>query len=174
MIDNGAMIDAKDHRNGYGPLHVAIDMNKKAMVQLLLKKGANINLTSNNNETPLMLSVAKGHLAIGKLLIQHGADLELTESEGFSALHEAADLGNVEFAKALIYNGANINVKDDAFFTPLLLAVEQSHPKMVNLLTMCDGIDMNVKNGDGATALEIALNKKNMNIGKVLAYSGMK
>ena len=165
--------NAKD-QHGFGPLHEAAQHNHKGMVKMFLEKGANINLTTNKNETPLLLSIAKGYSAIAKMLIKNGADLELKDGSRFTALHEAVDVDNIELTKTLMENGADVNATDKLFYTPLSAAVNNKNVKMVKILTMHANIDSKVKNVDGDSALEVALSKQYTSIFKTLAYSGMK
>ncbi len=45
----------------------------KAVVDLLVANGANVNATAKNDATPLKAAVAKGHKDIVELLKRHGA-----------------------------------------------------------------------------------------------------
>ena len=164
--------NAKD-QHGFGPLHEAAQHNHKGMVKMFLEKGANINLTTNKNETPLLLSIAKGYSDVAKILIKNGADLELKDDSGFTALHEAVDMDNIELTKTLIENGANVDATDKSFYTPLSVAVDNNNEKMVKILTMHPDIDTKVKNVDGDTAFEVALSEQYTSILKILAYSEM-
>lgn len=56
---------------GYTALHQA---NDPAIVDLLIRKGANINVQTQYGETPLMLAILNENRRKAQLLINHGAD----------------------------------------------------------------------------------------------------
>ena len=147
---------------------------RREAVEHLLAMGANVLARDDGGLIPLHNACSFGHAEVVALLLQAGADPNAKDSWSYTPLHEAADLGHVEFAKSLINNGADKNATNNELDTPLHLAVDNNQPKMVKMLTKCAEIDINVKDIDGETALEIALVKMNLDIGKLLAYSGMK
>jgi ankyrin repeat protein len=53
----------------------AIDSNYLDMVQLLVERGALVNVVSS--ETPLTRAIKRGYLDIAKYLIENGADINL-------------------------------------------------------------------------------------------------
>jgi serine/threonine protein kinase len=81
LIDSGADIEA---RNIYGntPLLNAIDSREDAIVELLIIKGANVNIRNKENETPLSVTHKRFQYSgsgqasaqkVKEFLIQHGA-----------------------------------------------------------------------------------------------------
>jgi ankyrin repeat protein len=59
------------------PLHLAVDLQNTAIVQCLLRAGANVNTRDYNGKTPLMAATANGNLKIMEMLIKTGADVNL-------------------------------------------------------------------------------------------------
>ena len=53
ILDNGADIELKKNREGLTPLHRAVDHSSVAMIELLIKRGANIDAKNNDGLTPL-------------------------------------------------------------------------------------------------------------------------
>ena len=62
------------------PLHFAAQGGHKEMVELLISKGADINLENNHGQTPLALAKQVRKSEIAKLLVERGA-IEAEEEE---------------------------------------------------------------------------------------------
>ncbi len=55
------------------------------MVNFLLEKGADIELTDKNGSTPLIQAVNNGNIEIAELLIEEDADVIAVDSYGYNA-----------------------------------------------------------------------------------------
>jgi len=55
------------------PLHIASECGHDIFVDILLKNGANVNTTNDNNETPLYGASFQGHDSIVSMLLENGA-----------------------------------------------------------------------------------------------------
>jgi ankyrin repeat protein len=80
-----------------------------AMIQLLLRHGANPNATNDSGQTPLHEAAIQGELAKVKALLEGGADANLLSHAGNSPLYEACSSKNPgceEVAKLLLEHGA--------------------------------------------------------------------
>jgi len=77
LIENGATINQQD-RAGYTALHFAGQEKRYDCAELLIDKGANLELTDIHGNTPLWTAVfnARGDMRLVKLYIQHGANLD--------------------------------------------------------------------------------------------------
>ena len=112
---------------------------KSEIVELLIKKGANLNSIKNkygDKFVPLKLACEKQNLKIIKILIKNGADANIAGYEGRTALFDAieATFANKEIIRYLIKNGADIFKEDDKGISPLIFA--QSNKKsLVKVLT---------------------------------------
>ena len=119
---------------GFTALHG--NLNHTDVVQLLIDKGADINVMSNNAflATPLQSAIAMGWTDAAKLLIARNANVNCRGEGGGSPLHEAAGNGQIELAKLLLDHGANLNAKDDHGKTPLTIALEYKQTDMAKFL----------------------------------------
>ncbi len=108
------------------------------VVKLLLKKGAEINMQNNYDETPLHISSKYGHLNIVKYLVDRNADIDTVSESGFTALHYAAA-------------GMDMTIQNSEY-----LPYHSDNPQVVELLIDI-GIDPNITTSNGETALDIAL-----------------
>ena len=114
-------------------LHKAIKNGHKHIVQLLLAKGASIEVTNCYNETPLHYAASKGCTSIVELLLSKGASVEARGDDGDTPLHDAAKRGHTGIVKLLLSNGASITAVNKAKKTPLDLAKRKRHTDVINL-----------------------------------------
>jgi ankyrin repeat protein len=69
LLENGArdLLDVSND-NGYTPLHIAAYFDKLPVAQLLVERGARLDLKNNNRQTPYQLAREKGSREIAKYL----------------------------------------------------------------------------------------------------------
>ena len=85
LIENGAKIHITF--NGFNPLHWAADRGHKEVVELLTKKGMNINSRAAfRGMTPLHFSVHEGRINVTELLIKLEANINAQDIDGFTPL----------------------------------------------------------------------------------------
>ena len=68
------------------PLRIACEHGLKAVVRVLLDRGASIDQANNNGTTPLFIACAKGHEAVVRVLCEHGADTNAESASRCTAL----------------------------------------------------------------------------------------
>jgi ankyrin repeat protein len=75
LLDAGADVNAQNSNGHYGgtPLHQAAHGNQKAVAEVLLARGADVNAVSPNGRTPLQETEFHKATAVAKLLRAHGA-----------------------------------------------------------------------------------------------------
>ena len=74
-----------DNDYGYYPLHVAAYGGKEDIVQVLLEKGATVDVKDRDGATPLMKATEKDYPTIVELLLYWGADVEARDNGGWTA-----------------------------------------------------------------------------------------
>ena len=73
-MHNGA--DAKATTNlGYTAFHLAVIGGQLDIVEMFLKDGFDVNVKSDNEETPVFVARQFGHRNIAELLLEHRADV---------------------------------------------------------------------------------------------------
>ena len=123
------------NRYGVPPLSLAATNGNAAILELLLKAGANPNATQSEGETALMTAARTGIPAAVKTLLAHGADVNAKESwRGQTALMWAAAEGHAETIQVLLEAGAQVNARSNAGWTALLFAAREGRIPAVKAL----------------------------------------
>lgn len=97
LLDAGAQIE----KPSYTPLHYAATGPESAAVQLLLDRGAVIDVRATNGNTPLMMAARYGSEASVTLLLQRGADIRLRNDRDQTAVDFARSAGRDLLAAVL-------------------------------------------------------------------------
>ncbi|HEY7123279.1 MAG TPA: ankyrin repeat domain-containing protein [Ktedonobacterales bacterium] len=122
--------------DGFTPLGLAAFFGQKAVVDLLLARGAEVNVASNNpmKVMPLHSSVAHQHLEISRALLEHGARVNVAQADEFTPLQEAAHNGQVEMIRLLLEYGADASAKNAEGKTALMMAQEAGKEEAAKML----------------------------------------
>jgi len=84
IVDELEDINMQNHY-GWTLLHITIRRGEKAMVELLLKKGADIDRVDGVGWTPLMEAIMDDKPELCKLLVDNGADKTIANQRGATA-----------------------------------------------------------------------------------------
>lgn len=84
------------------PLYISCNNEHHNVAQLLLSKGADMNLCYKDGLSPLMAACFKGYDSIVQLLLNHGADINLCSKDGYSPLLFAAVAKNCSILKTIL------------------------------------------------------------------------
>uniref|UniRef100_A0A673X834 Scaffold protein ILK n=1 Tax=Salmo trutta TaxID=8032 RepID=A0A673X834_SALTR len=106
-----------DH--GFSPLHWACREGRSSVVDMLIMRGARINVMNRGDDTPLHLASSHGHRDIVGKLIQCKADVNTANEHGNTPLHYACFWGQDPVAEDLVTNGAQVNICNKYGETPL-------------------------------------------------------
>lgn len=136
LLNNGADVDTNSYHRGESILALAISDKKREMIDLLLKKGANIKKKDNYGKTILMYASEYGFLDIVKKILDQddpSASQEIHNTYQIietyppnTALSYAFSNRNWEIAQFLIEKGSKLDFINDDGQTLLMLAM-QSH-----------------------------------------------
>ncbi len=86
---------------GWPPLIYAAFNGHAAVVDYLLKKGAEINATTANGSTALLFAARFGHIEVVEVLLQNKADPNIANERGATAIDWALKTDNTDIADLL-------------------------------------------------------------------------
>ncbi|PTQ41193.1 hypothetical protein MARPO_0035s0005 [Marchantia polymorpha] len=154
LIEKNANMEVSAH--GWNCLHFSARYGHHEVSFLMLESCRNLidsairgkeSLSSMLGFTSLMLASKFGHHDVVKLLLEHKASVMMTSKEGWNCLHYAARWGHFEVSKLIleacpkIINYGTIRSKGsadvehmDSNLTPLMLACQYGHERIVELL----------------------------------------
>lgn len=165
------------------PLIAAIKNKNIKLVDLLIKKGSDVNCWGTYFDSALLYVFEDKNPSfdIFKLLVLNGADLNTPNAFGFTPFIVSCLYGDEKFVKFSIENGADVNSnflivihdgKENEYNnyrgqTPLTAAISGGHIEIVKLLIE-NGADITLKNGNDKTPLQLAKELKKEDIIKIL------
>lgn len=132
-------------------IYLSISFNRLGIMETLLNAGTSPDI-EYENASPLETAITKNNISAAEQLLIHGANIEGKST--ITPLMFAAKCGNATFVKFLLKNGANCFTKNQT--TALHLAAENGHAETVRALLLAMKDDINAKNADGYTALQLA------------------
>ena len=191
-LAKGLDINAKGGTLKSSALVSATLYDQVKMTEFLIQSGADVNVKGDDGGTALHAAAFLGQYEIAKLLIQNGADVNARNNEGETVINgtmadwettkfiagilqlkldrEAVETGRNQIVELLRKNGVTADFSDPTdndFWTMAgagnLQAVKEHLAK---------GLDINAKNKDGVTALQIATLLGQYEIAELLVQKG--
>ena len=155
---------------GFPPLIWAALSGQRAVVELLIARGADVNAQSPEG-TALHAATFGGHADVVRVLITKGAKVNDDGSAGIPPLVLAARTGQAASAEALLEAGATVDARDSGGNTPLLLAASRGNADLVRVL-LARKADRTAVNQFGNTPLDVALREGHPVIVELLEAGG--
>ena len=142
LLDSRSDPNYQGGPNMISPLMLACEVReeeaREAIVDLLLSKGADVNLQDAAGKTALMKAVLLDIPLLFSKILQKGADVRLVDVDGNTALSYAAEMGDAECVKLLVREGKRKSIHPDHQnlhgLTPLLLAAREGHLEVAKIL----------------------------------------
>jgi len=123
-------------KDGFTALGLAAYMGRKNVVELLVRKGSNLDHKAvGSGFTALTGAISNGHEEVVEFLLKLGAKAEYHYEDGkLTPLHAAIMHGSVRMVTALLEHGADPNAKMSAGQSALALAQGKNNPPITELL----------------------------------------
>ncbi len=169
---------APGYTQGRTALSIAVFSNNHDIMQLLLENGADPNgfYTYDNKHVSYLERIVHSSLDadLVEYLINWGADVngytnsdknQITPIFACAARHRISQDAASALAQILIEHGAFLESKDSRGYTPFLKAIDMDSYRMIDVLAD-GGANLNAKNKQGKNALQIALDKNDLQLYK--------
>ena len=132
-------------------------------MEMLIKRGADVNAKDNFGCTVFMYSVMAGRIDPVRLLLDHGADIHASlppfwSDEYMTALYQALWYTRMDLAAFLVEKGANIDAQDRNGTTGLMVASQMMNRFVVES-SIGFGANLEIQDDNGNTALLVAANR---------------
>ncbi len=151
LIRQGADVNQKARLTGATPLFAACIRNYQDIAELLLSRGADVNVRLSVGTT-ILHHMAKysdnRSLDMVTYLLSKGAEIDIEDRQGRSSLHYVCENKDHTIGELLIRSGADTNKADRAGLTPLHISAYAGNAALVRLL-LDKGANVNDANNVG-------------------------
>lgn len=153
LLQANSSVDADD-TEGHTPLMLAAEEGHHSVIQVLLCAGAQVARVCLDGESALIKSVVGKEEVSLELLLKAGAPVNAPSRGGVgdTALIAAARHGSESMIKRLLQFQAQVNLPNQRRETPLMVAAEAKHDRVVHQLCVA-GSDTTLQDLQGYTAL---------------------
>lgn len=158
-LDEGWPIDQPHPRTGLTPLMIAASRDDGPLIELLLARGANPDITASNGATALAFAAWNSSHNATKILLAKGAEIRGVRigEEGETLLHTAARSTSKDVARILqllLEAGANPNTPTaKRAYSPLAAAGVAGNAEAARVL-IAAGADVHYQSPTGRTAMD--------------------
>lgn len=158
--------------DGVTPLLRAAISDHSRVMDFLLDHGADPNRGLHDGWTPLFEVVDKGRIEFIEKMFAHGGDPLQVQDDGWSLYHMAVMNGAGGVLDLLVEQSAEgLQFVTDEGRTLLHQAAKSGHADLAEML-IAQGLDVNARNNDGQTPLDVAIEFEHDDVADVLRAHG--
>ncbi|WP_424245263.1 ankyrin repeat protein [Elusimicrobium posterum] len=162
-------------RNKYGQraVHYAATYCATDIVKFLIENGADLKEKDNNGRVPFHWAALNGCVDTMELLYPKGVDIDMRDYQNYTPLIYAAMHGRTEAVKWLVERGVQLDLQNEKGQTALWLATYNiaGFPEVTQILIDA-GADINIKNNEGKSPLQVSAMAGREEIRKQLIAAG--
>ncbi|XP_060763183.1 death-associated protein kinase 1 [Neoarius graeffei] len=140
------------NKHGTPPLLIAAGCGNIQIIDVLMRKGAEIQALDKSGANAIYYAARHGHVETLKFLHEKKCPLDIQDKSGETALHVAARYGNVDVVQYLCSIHANPDLTDREQETPLHCAAWHGYSAVARALCQA-GCDVNARNREGESPL---------------------
>ncbi|HSN87684.1 MAG TPA: ankyrin repeat domain-containing protein, partial [Thermoanaerobaculia bacterium] len=167
LIAKGANVNARDE-DGWTPLMLAAYNGQTFAVDSLLKAKADVKPKSKDGVwDALILALSEGRGGAAEKLIEAGATVPTTSINGFPPLVHTAYSGDLRSLRLVLATRPDLSARDGDGWSALAIAAYNGYPQIAMELLRA-GIDPALKDKEGKTALDRAVENENTEIAALL------
>ncbi|KAJ5116623.1 hypothetical protein N7456_000971 [Penicillium angulare] len=155
LIERGCDIEERHAESGRNALLVAAHCGREDIVDLLISRGARINVKDGSGETALHLAASRGHWEVIGFLMEEKNLIETPNLKGRTPLRVAAECGERESVQILLENNAQVNARAENEMTALHAVAKRGNSEILQLLVEY-GADTQANDGFMMTPLHYA------------------
>ena len=157
-------------------LRAAAERGDLAAFEALVKQGADVNARDAQQDSAFLLAARNGHAALVRAALAAGADIRALNRYGSTALMGPAYRGHVETVRVLLATSIDIHHVNNLGWTALLEVIvlgtdSPAHREIVRMLIE-RGSNVNARDGSGASALQLAEQKGQAEVARMLRAAG--
>ena len=171
LVDQQTPVDVAQP-DGATALHWAAHWDNLQIADLLIRAGADVNVTNELGVAPLSLACINGSAEMVGRLLDRDADANHALPTGVTSLMTCARTGSVDAVRNLLDHGARVNEQERVRGqTALMWAIAERHPDVVATLVAA-GADIGHRSHGGFTSLLFAAQQGNVESAGILLDAG--
>ncbi|PYH44450.1 ankyrin repeat domain-containing protein [Aspergillus saccharolyticus JOP 1030-1] len=163
LISNKHFDPDVEDGSGWTPLMIAASLKNAEgdpIIDLLLKKGADVSVKSVSGQNALHFATSKANLSTVRTLIANKCSARVKDRRGQLALHRAAAIGSTPIIKVLLEDGKSpVNATDVDGLTALHHAISEGHGDAAITLLKA-GAEADKRDSSGVLAIDMAPDNK--------------
>ncbi|XP_070565863.1 putative ankyrin repeat protein RF_0580 [Ptychodera flava] len=141
-------------------------------IKAFQKSGGDINDQDKDGKIPLHVSTTNNWISAVLFLLDEGAKIGRLDKTGVTPFHVAAVMNHVKILQIFLDRGGDVNKVDEYGCTPLhFAAIGQDCLESVRLL-LSAGADPNMRNKNGKTPMDLAVDGKRKEVVSLLKERG--
>ncbi|XP_043472528.1 ankyrin-1-like [Leptopilina heterotoma] len=179
LLQHPVKVNDETEDHDQTPLHFAVQNGNVEIIKILLEKGAVVNATNKELNTPLHIAVSEEYNlseSVIQLLLENGADIKIY-NENYNSPHDVCVNASIKRIlsrheiKMLLDSDGDMEEKDCCGYTALHRAVNSESYELVEFL-LSIGCDVNAETEFDETPLHLASQIRHKKISLLLLRAG--
>lgn len=172
----GGIIDALDPEYGYAPIHVAAMYGRRRIVEALLDLGVPVEACDRDGHTALQIAATKKQARVISVLFARGADPNAQDGDGDFCLIYLPQVRAPEriYRMFVEHPKIKVNLRNHAGESAMHYMAAFGTPPSIWKVLIAAGADVDLRDNQGRTPLDVAEEKGNRETAEFLRSIGAK